>query len=190
MNFSQIQAGFKQVQAHLLIAVIAFAAGGAVGYYAVPSKVITKTETKTQSVADTKTQSNDTDISKKSDSVQKNNNKVYTRTETIAPNGTKTITTSVVDKGTVSTNNNVINTNTDKTDIDSQLKSSSDVTASKEVDHSKNDLLIYGIASEGYSNLLGGPSYGAGVQKRVLGPFWLGAFGTTTNAGVTLGIGF
>lgn len=135
---------------------LAFVAGAAVGYFVTPTKVVTKTV-----VQQTKQETQD---------IQKN--KVFDKTETILPDGTKKIETKITDKSTDTTDST----------------SSSLTTSEKTVERSQSSLLVYGLAETKITSM---PTYGAGVQRRVLGPLWLGAFGTTgPSVGVTVGLSF
>lgn len=191
MTIDQIKTGFRQVQAHLAIAVAFFIVGATTGYFESPTKTVTKTETKTQTTVATKTDSTDTNVQKQNNAEQKKNDKLYVRVETIAPDGTRTIKTQILDKGTITIDNTASNTNVASADTQSQTSTTSDTTTTKTTEKDKTSTLIYGLAGIQANNLLSGPSYGAGIQKRVLGPIWFGAYGeSNTSMGVTVGIGF
>lgn len=135
------------------------------GYYATPTKTITKTEVK--------------EVVKvvKEKEKNKQNNKMVVIVETTMPDGTKRKETKIVDKGVI--------TITASENIDK----STDTKTETVVEHTHDSLLLYAVAEKNLSS----PelSYGVGVQKRVLGPFFLGVYGTTQkNIGVTLGLSF
>lgn len=148
------------------VASVTFLLGLSIGYFALPAKVVTKTETKT--------------VEKLVEDQNKTtkNNKVVVVTETTAPDGTKTKRTEVTDKS--------VTTADTKTSDDV----SSDSKSEKTVTYAKNELSISALVGiqigDGFT-----PSYGLSVQKRVLGPIYVGAFGFTNRlAGVSLGLSF
>lgn len=159
----------------LTVPVLAALAGAAVGYFATPTKVVTKTEIKEVIK----------EVDKRTEEAKQDrkNDKIYVKVETILPDGTRKIETRIVDKGTITIDSASQDTKTTDTTIDSKTE--------KTVEHSHESLVIYGLAGVKLNDFASGPELGAGVQKRVLGPFWLGAFGTNKlSGGVTLGISF
>lgn len=146
---------------------LALLIGVAMGYFATPTKVVTKTEIK--------------EVEKKVDETQKDTkkNKVYLRTETILPDGTRKIETKIVDKDTIDVSTS------------SETDKSTDTTTEKTVERTHDGLIIYALGGAKLTDWTSGPEWGAGVQKRVLGPFWLGVYGTNKlAAGVTVGLSF
>lgn len=107
----------------------------------------------------------------------KKNNKIYIKVETILPDGTRRIETKIVDKGTIT--------------IDATETSENEKETKEEKTVSKTrPVIVYG---GGGVNLLGnstGPEFTAGVQKSILGPIYLGGYGTSKGTlGVTIGLG-
>lgn len=167
-------------------AFVIFVVGAAVGRFSLPAKVVTKTETKTvtqvvtQQVVKTVVQHD----------VQKNDNTVTVKVENDKADGTKTITTTIVDKNTYAA----------ETDKNAQAttatasNTTSDTTTSKTTTYSKNDWMISAMAapsSISFSNL-GGISYGAKVDRRIIGPVYIGVFSlpSTVPIGASIGISF
>jgi hypothetical protein len=150
--------------------VVLLAIGAAFGRYSTPDKVVTKvvTQTVTQQVEDK--------------NVNDQKNTVTTITDTTKPDGTKTETTVITDKDNIQT---VDNTTTD---------SKTNTTETKTVTDEKRQWIVQVLATPSHSenNLLGGTmSYGASVQKQILGPFYGGAFGLSNQVyGVSLGVTF
>lgn len=146
--------------------------GGALGYAILPTKTITRVETKEVIK----------EVEKKSSETAKNkqNDKVVIVVETILPDGTRRKETKIVDKGTIT-----IDTSSNS---ETQKESEKESKSEKVVDRT-SETLIYGIAGVNTSNLGDGPDYGLGLQKRLLGPFTGGFFGMKSGrAGVTLGL--
>ena len=146
-----------------------FLLGLACGRYSLPSKIVESDKEK-----DVKQEQKQTD-----QKVDKN--KVTIVKEVKSPDGTITKTTTVVDKSVIDTDtHNKLN---EQKDIDkekittydtSSLKASLLISKSFETGH-YTDPLVYGI----------------GIDKKVLGPIWMGAFGyTNRNLGVSFGLMF
>lgn len=153
----------------ILIVGGAFVLGLACGFYAHPSKIEERSHEE-----DKKQEQKQTD--------QKvNKDKVTTITETTDASGKKTKVTVITDKSKINTDtHNKLN---EQKDIDkekittydtSSLKASLLISKSFETGH-YTDPLVYGI----------------GIDKKVLGPIWMGAFGyTNRNLGVSFGLMF
>lgn len=159
--------------------------GAAVGRFSLPAKVVTKTETKT--VTQTVTKVVTKTVYQKA--VVDDKNKVTTITTTVSPNGTKTTTTTITDKS-------IISSNTDKTaqsNSNTASNSSSDTVSTKTTTYSKNDWLVSGIAASRIPLSSGGSpiEYGAAVNRRILGPIYVGGFGLSGGTyGVSAGLSF
>lgn len=152
------------VQKKVLVVVGAFALGLASGWFSRPEKVVTKVETK---VVDHYVNSTNTsDV----------NHKKIVVVETKAPDGTPVKTTTITADDTKSTTSKVTDDST------------SDTKSSKVVTYDKPSWLIavtYGVS------LSGPPAYGGSVDKRILGPIYVGGYGLTSGQfGVRLGIQF
>jgi hypothetical protein len=150
---------------------VALVLGAAAGRFAGPTKVVTKTEIK-EVVKE---------VEKKTSETNKRNDKVVIVVETVLPDGTRRKETKIVDRGTIT--------------IDASSSSETDRTTEtkteKVVERARDGVIVYGLAGARLSDWTSGPEYGGGVQARVLGPFWLGAYGTTkTSVGLTLGVSF
>lgn len=131
-----------------------FAAGLGTGYYVMPSKIVTKTNTVTQTQ----------DV-------------IHYKVNTVTV--TKELPTGEKDTTTTTTNNTVVN---DKTTTDTK---SSTVTT-----YAKPQWKVSAMAGLG-SNNLALPIYGAEVQKRLLGPIFVGAWGNSNKeGGISLGLEF
>jgi len=146
-----------------------FVIGVAVGRYTLPAKIVIKTETKTiEKLVE--------DINKK-----ENSNKVIKIVEKTEKDGTVTKTTEIVDKSTTDTNTKIVK------DTDSSSKTEKTTT------YAKNDWHFAALAGTGLfdKGLSQSVVYGIGVQKRLIGPFYVGAFGFSNKfAGASLGMSF
>ncbi|MEO5367568.1 MAG: hypothetical protein H7831_14680 [Magnetococcus sp. WYHC-3] len=149
----------------VILSLISLAIGGAIGYFFTPTRTVTKVEVKEVVKVVKETQKD------------KKNDKIVIVVETVLPDGTKKKETKIVDKGTITIRS-------DETS-EKQVETKTEKVVEKEHD----SLMIYAFGNTNVFN----PSleYGLGVQKRVVGPFWLGAFGSNkVNIGLTLGISF
>ena len=140
----------------------------AVGRFTAPVK--TKIEIKTvEVIKEVKVETKDT---------KKKDDKTYTKTETIKPDGTKTSVTTIVDKDTTDTR---IDTKTNATTTVSQDSTKETTSRGGRLNLS----LLGGMTSITNST----PIWGAHVSKEVLGPMTLGIFGFTNGSGgVSIGI--
>lgn len=146
--------------------VVIFLVGLATGRYTLPAKIVTKTEiqTVTKVVKDT--------------TQDKKDNTVTTITETKKPDGSVVTQTQIVDKNQTDTKTDV------KTDKDMVSKSSE--TETRDV----NQLGVNGLVGlrVGAGESL---TYGVSVQRKLLGPVEIGAFGFTDRlVGFSLGLRF
>lgn len=139
---------------YIIGGLILFAAGLGTGFYLMPSKVVVKTNTVTQTQ----------DII---------HDHIITVTKTVVlPNGEKQTTTTT-------TNNSVIND-----------KSSTQIQSSSVTNYGKPQWKVSAMAGLGANNLTL-PIYGAEVQKRLLGPIFVGAWGNSNReGGLSLGLEF
>jgi hypothetical protein len=158
--------------AKIIAAVVALIGiGAAVGYYLAPTKTVTVVEVKEKIIT----------VEKKVTEKSKKEDKVTIIVETILPDGTRRKETKIVDKGMVT-----VDTTTDINTVAETEKKKQSTTEKK-----SDDLLVYLLGSARLNDWGSGPSYGVGVGKRVLGPFWLGGYGTTkSDVGITLGVSF
>lgn len=150
-----------------IVLLLVFLAGAAASRFGLPAKVVEKEHIVVQEKIVIK------EVEKKT--TNKHDNRTYIRIVTTHPDGTKTVETRIIDKDTTLT---IDNTTTDS------KKDVSTVT-------DKEKTSIYGsnvIVSLGMDTDL---SYNASVQKKIIGPLYLGVFGTTSrifgfNIGVAL----
>jgi hypothetical protein len=161
----------------IIASTVILVSGLAIGRFTLPAKVVTKTQIQiqTQEVVKVQTQYVQT----------KDANKDYIRTETKQPDGTIVIKTEIVDKSI---------THTDDEKVTNDMKSSNTtVTQDKTITFAKNDWHISALASPSGDNKLLNSSlaYGAHVERRIIGPFYLGAFGLSNNTmGLSVGVSF
>lgn len=160
------------------LSVVLLAAAFAAGRYTVPTKIVTKTETQIvekEVIKNKEVNSRDT-----------NRNRELVTTEVIAPDGTITRTKHYINRDEVreeSTRTNTTTTNTSTETRSSTVTTTENanwnVSALATMSHTKDDVLSGSI------------SYGVHVQRRVLGPFSVGAFGLTNQTyGLSLGGSF
>ena len=155
-----------------------FIGGAAVGRFSLPAKVETKIEEKivVKEVIKWKTQYVKNE--------QKDKETVII--ETHYPDGKIVKETHIVDKGTIVVNKTAEGSKeTDKKE---------ETTTEKTVEYANRDWSFAALAapkksSEGGVSLTSGVDYGLHVQRRVLGPFYLGGFGLTDKTfGASLGV--
>jgi hypothetical protein len=155
------------------VAAIVVLASFMVGRYTVPTKTVTKTEVKTVT---------NTEENKKVDTQQ---DKDVIVTETDKPDGTKVIVTDHVDR----VNTESVDVKNTQTATDSK---SSTVTTNDKYNWNVAALAGVNSADSLFNKQIG---YGAIVQRKIIGPFYLGVwgegFGTSNKAGgVSLGGSF
>ena len=152
--------------------------GAAVGRYATPDKVVTKVVTKTE------TQIVYKEVENKN--VENHKNTVTTITHTTAPDGSKTDVTVITNKDDIKV--------VDNKTINSDTKTQTETTSTKTVTNEKRQWIVQALFSPSHpsNNILGGTmSYGASVEKQIIGPFYGGAFGLTNQTyGLSLGVTF
>jgi hypothetical protein len=155
------------VKTTVLSAVALLAVGAAIGRFGTPAKVVTKTVTQTvYKEAEVK-------------NTEDQKNTVTTITQTTKPDGTKIQTTVIADKDDIKT-------------VDStKINSTTDTTSTTTTTYSKNNWNISALAEVSPPSLtnLGPISYGVEVDRRIIGPISVGAFGfTNRSVGLSLGI--
>jgi hypothetical protein len=158
-----------------LIVLTIFGTGAAIGRFSLPAKIVEKEhivyqDKVVEKVIDTK------DIKKK-------NNKTYTRTEKVLPDGTKTTETKIVDNNLV---DQVDKKTTNETQDISQI-----IDKEKTTTYSQQSTLISVMASPNFTLDAPGINFGLSVQQRVLGPVYIGGFGFENKSyGMSLGLAF
>lgn len=146
---------------------IIFIVGGVCGRYTLPSKVITKIETKTVEVVKWKERKEK----------QEDRDKITIITEETRPDGTKIVRKEIRDKSQVDTN----------TDKDGSKDTKTEHKEIKIVENAKTTLVtLYGGSN--LSRPQDGLVYGLGVNSSILGPIWLGA-SIHTNKVIHMGLG-
>lgn len=149
----------KIITNKVFIVIVIFLVGLAIGRFSLPAKVITKTETK---IVEKIVEATHKDI--KTDTV-------VVITETTDKEGVKTKKTVITDKT--------------KTEVDIDKKTNTNTTAKTEkiVQYDKNSLVISALvgtdtfSSGGSSN----PIFGGHVQKRLIGPIYMGIWGLSNK---------
>lgn len=157
----------------VIISIVLLAGAFAAGRFSLPAKIVEKEHIVYQDrIVESKSVATDT---------TKNDNKVYTRTTTETPDGTKTTTVKI-------TNNDQIDSKTTSKSNETNTIAS-DTTKEKTIEYSKDSLLISAAAKTNFTNP--SLSYGGIVNKRVLGPIYLGAFGfSDASFGMSVGLSF
>lgn len=163
----------------VISALLLLGIGAAVGRFEAPDKIVTKVVTQTVTQVVTK------EVVKRDTEVKKNT--VTTITETTKPDGTKVKTTTIANKDDISTD---LNKN-----VDTNSNTKTETVATQTVTNEKRQWIVSALVSPSHpnDNILGsgGLSYGASVQKEIIGPFYGGAFGLTNQTyGVSLGVTF
>lgn len=164
----------KSVVIGILLLIASFIAGK----YTTPEKIVTKIEEKVVVKEVVKW--------KKSESKEDNKNKETIIVETTYPDGTVKKETRIIDKGTVK-----ISLNQERS---KESESSKVVTIEKSTTNEKSNWQVSLLASTqnlSYNDISSGKTeinYGIHVQKRVLGPFYLGGFALDTKTfGLSVG---
>ncbi len=158
--------------------VLALALGVVAGRYTLPEKIVTKTETVVV----------EKEVIKTKEVVTKDTNKDREMivTEVISPDGTRKITKHYINRDTIREDATRTNTTTNT----SNTSSRTEIT----VDNGKADWNVSVLATTSHTDsdlLKGSMSYGVHVQRRIIGPFQLGAFGITNKTyGLSLGASF
>jgi hypothetical protein len=155
----------------IIISLLLILLGAGIGKYASPEKVVTKTETVTVEKEVIKYRETNTENTKV--------DKVTVITEDISKDGTIHRETVQIDKTQI---DKYIDKHLDKT------KDSKETTVTQTEKINQSLWHVSALASVKQGEI---PSYGALVEKRVLGSISVGAFGLTNKtAGVTIGYSF
>lgn len=156
----------------ILILLVVLGVGVAIGKFATPTKLIEKEVIKyVDKIVEKKVYVKDT---------SKKNNKVTIQFVKILPDGTKTIETKTYDQSVIEITQN------EKTDTNKETNI--DKTTEKVVEYRHDDWMIsLGVKTDStWTN-----NYGVIVNRRILGPFHLGAFVFTDRSfGANVGISF
>jgi lipopolysaccharide export LptBFGC system permease protein LptF len=157
----------------IIITVLVVAGAFAAGRYSLPAKIIEKEHVVyKEKIVEKKVLVKDQNTKK---------NIVTIRLVTIKPDGTRTIETKTYDKSEIEITQN------STTDIKNDITKVAD--KEKTTIFNKDSLLISALMKTNFTNP--SPSYGIMINKRIFGPFYLGAFGyTDASLGMSLGISF
>jgi hypothetical protein len=146
---------------------VVFVTGLAVGRFTLPTRVVTKTEIKTV----------EKEVIRYKEREQIDKNKTFK--ETFNKDGSKTIF--IVDKSKISK----------QEDITDQKDKTTDQKTEKTVEYSKTGLLVSVGAAIKVTAPQDGFVYEGRVEKRLLGPVWMGVgVRTDRTVGLSLGLGF
>lgn len=158
----------------IIAGIVVFSAGAAVGLYSKPAKIVTKTETQTVTQVITKTVEVDkTDYHK---------NKVLVETTITKPDGTVIRKREFVDKSEIVTN--------DQTNTDSNSNSSTKTSTETSKTYASDKVSVRALVARNMDHI-SEELYGVGVDKKLIGPFTVGAFGLTDKTlGLSLGMNF
>jgi len=165
----------KENKNKIIAVVVLVAVSAAVGRFTAPSKVVEKEHVVYQDkIVEKKVYVKDKTTKK---------NTVTIKLTTIHPDGTKTVEVKTYDKDVIELAQN----SSDAKDSSNSL----DKTTEKTVEYKKTDTILSLGVKTNLTDLTSGLSYGLNVQKRMLGPIYMGGFGFTDgSAGATIGIGF
>lgn len=160
-----------KILAGLVVALAIFAAGR----FTSPSKVVEKEHIVYQDrIVEKKIFVKDT---------SKKNNIVTIRLVTIKPDGTRTIETKTYDKSEIEI--------VQKDKEQKQEEKDKTIDKEKTTTYAKNDTFISLGSKIDTRNLTSGINYGLFLNKRVIGPLYMGVFGfTDASGGISLGLGF
>ena len=159
----------------VIISLVVVAGAVGLGRFTAPSKVVEKEKIVFQEKIVTK-KVYIKDTSKKV-------NKVTIRLVTIKPDGTRTIETKIFDKSEIEITQKGESIKSD------DIKQTTEKEKTTEYKH--DDLLISFGAKVDPFNATTGLSYGLFLNKRLLGPFYMGIFGfTDRSVGASLGLSF
>lgn len=163
---------------YVIIAVVIFIAGLACGRFTTPSKVVTKTETVTVEKEVVKT--------KEKNVTDTNKNRELVVTETVKPDGTK-----IIEKHYI--NRDEIHSTSDKVNV-ATTESKTDTKSSTVTTNEKNDWNLSALVTSSHTDsdmFHESLSYGVHIQRRIIGPFSIGAFGITNKTyGLSIGASF
>lgn len=157
----------------ILIVIATLLVGVGVGRYSLPAKIVTEVETKIAEKEVIKW--------KEKRVTEKQNDKSVVIIETRLPDGTVRIEKHILDKGTVKIDSNKAG--------ESSKDSTTDTKSSTTVEYSKRAWHLAALVSPSLTGPVPSLSYGLLVERRILGPFYLGAFGLTNKTvGFSLGM--
>ena len=155
---------------------IALLVGAAFGWFGRPAKVEVREKIVVQEKEVIKW--------KQAESKNKQNDKIVVKIETILPDGTRKIETRIVDRGSIT----IDRTGEGSSETDTKIEKETE----KVTEYSKNDWnlgVMYAPVSPGES-ALGNQTLGVFVNRRILGPIYVGGFGLSNKTlGVSLGLG-
>lgn len=154
----------KIIKNKVFIGAVLLVVGIAIGRYAAPSKVITRTKIKTVEVIK--------EVKVKDDTKSKQNNTQTHIIVTEFPDGRKITETFILDKDTIFV--------TSKESSSTESSKESEISKEKIIENQKAQW-SFGIMANSEANLLKGPNYGIMVSRRILGPFSLGVQGDVTG---------
>lgn len=155
-----------------LVVVVVLVSGIAIGRFTLPAKVVEKEHIVYQEkIVEKKVVVTD---------VKRDEHKTIIKLEKTSPDGTKTVETRIVDDSTLDKKSKLTD---DKSD---------DITSTTDKEKTTTYALQSTIVSLGLrTDPLGGYDYGLFISKRIVGPFYLGAFGFTDKSfGLSLGLAF
>lgn len=157
-----------------LIILVIFATGAAIGRFSLPAKVVEKEKIVVQEKIVEK-QVEVTDVKKK-------DHKIYIRIEHTSKDGSKTVETRIMDDASSDTSDK-------KTDDKTDDKTTTD-EKTKETTYAQQNTIISLLADATFNGIQG-PNFGLMVQKRILGPVYIDAFGFMDKSfGLGVGLAF
>lgn len=159
---------------YYIIGVLLLASGIAIGKFTLPAKIVTKTVTQTVTQVVTKTQEVDkTDYYK---------NRVLIETTTTKPDGTIVKQKEFVDKDSYH--------KVDTTASNTQTNTTTNTSTSTSKTYANQNGSVKLLYAKNFSNLTN-DIYGLEIDKKLIGPFSIAAFGLTDKTfGAGLGINF
>lgn len=152
-----------------------FGCGFLLGRYSLPAEIVEKEKIVYQDrIVEKKVEIKD---------VKKKDHKIIVRFEKTMPDGTKTVETKIMDdSSTESSSTTTDNKTEDVTKVDEKEKTTIFQT---------NDTIVSLLASTHFSDITLGPNLGLSIQRKFIGPIYIGAFGYKDKSfGLSLGIVF
>ncbi len=149
--------------------------GLAIGRFSLPAKIVEKEHIVYQERI----------VEKKVEvtNIKQKDHKIYVRIEHTDKDGGKTVETRIMDDKTTDTKDSVTDNKTDN--------SSTVVDKEKTTTYSQQSTIISLSAKAQLNNWSAGPAYGLLLQKRLIGPLYVGGFGfTDMNFGLSAGLAF
>lgn len=151
---------------NVLVVVVVFVAGCAVGRFSLPAKIVEKERIVYQERI----------VEKRVEATK--DHKVTTKLEMTKPDGTKTIETKIVNEKYSDSN------------IDTIMNKDGSKVMEKE-NTSQTNTIVSLLANATYSISIIGPNLGIMAQRRLIGPIYIGGFGYTDRSfGLSLGLAF